>query len=198
MILIVYKKLIEIEMTQKEKIQKIKRKKIHERKLDINCYLREDSLFEIEAKIIDTKPFDTITNYDFIREANKPIHDMVFKVIINKDFEIIDVQASMLTPAHFSCHPASEKYKNLIGIKIGPGWLKKVKEKIPMNYGCTHLTEMLQQIGTTAFQGVFGLNLDSKIDNESRRSFTSSFIDTCFGLRKDGFLSKREKIETFK
>ncbi|PPR78753.1 MAG: hypothetical protein CFH01_00812 [Alphaproteobacteria bacterium MarineAlpha2_Bin1] len=180
-------------MIQEEKKQRIQRKKIHERKLDINCYIREDDLFDIEAKIIDKKPFITITNYDFNREANKPIHEMILTVTINKDFNITDVEALMRTPAHYSCHPASEKYRDLIGIRIGPGWIREVKEKIPMNRGCTHLTEMLQQIGTTAFQGVFGLNLASNNDNESTKSFSSNFTDTCYGLRKDGFLYNKNK-----
>ena len=67
----------------------------------------------------------------------------------------------------------------------------KVKEKVPINYGCTHLTEMLQQIGTTAFQGVFGLNLDSSIKSDLRKPFSNNFVDSCYGLRKDGYLLKK-------
>ena len=178
---------------QENKERNIKREKIHERNLDINCYILKDNLFEIEAKIIDKKPFSTISNYDFDRGANEPIHDMTLTITINKDFKIVNAKAIMLTPAHDSCHPASNNYKDLIGIKIEPGWLKKIKEKIPANQGCTHLTEMLQQIGTTAFQGVFGLKLASKLNQESTKSFSGNFIDTCYGLRIDGYLHKKNK-----
>ena len=178
-------------MNKKNNNPEMQRKVIHNRKIDINCYARDDNLFDIEAKIVDVKPFKTISNYDFDREAYSPIHDMTLTVTINKEFMIKNVEAIMLTPAHESCHPASKNYKELIGIQIGPGWIKKVKDRVPINYGCTHLTEMLQQIGTTAFQGIFGLNLDSSIKSDLRKPFSNNFVDSCYGLRKDGYLLKK-------
>ncbi len=178
-------------MTKKYNVTGVKRKKIHHRKIDLECFSREDGNFDIEAKIIDKKPYETISNYEINREANSPIHDMMLRITVSIDFIILNVEAVMFTPAHESCHPATDKYNDLIGIKIGPGWLKEAKKKIPMNMGCTHLSELLQQIGTTAFQGILGLDLDASIKYKEKKSFSSNFIDTCFGLRKGGVLDKK-------
>ena len=78
-------------MNKKNNNPEMQRKVIHNRKIDINCYARDDNLFDIEAKIVDVKPFKTISNYDFDREAYSPIHDMTLTVTINKEFMIKNV-----------------------------------------------------------------------------------------------------------
>ena len=40
------------------------------------------------------------------------------------------------------------------GCKIGPGFLKAAAARVGGTHGCTHLRELLQQMGTTAFQTI--------------------------------------------
>ncbi|MDC0074312.1 DUF2889 domain-containing protein [Alphaproteobacteria bacterium] len=169
------------------------RELIHTRAIKLNCYKRKDQLFDIEANIHDSKPFDTFSNDDNSRLAGEPIHDMWIRITIDKMFIIHNVEASMPTGAHHSCKPAIVAYDKLIGLKIGPGWLKKAKERINSVESCTHLTELLQQIGTTAFQGMFGLSLRSDIMGAKRKPFASNLVNTCYGLKEGGFLDNKRK-----
>ena len=50
----------------------------------------------------------------------------------------------------------AENFKNLIGIKIGPGWKRRVQERIGGPSGCTHITELTGPLATTAYQTIGG------------------------------------------
>ena len=50
------------------------------------------------------------------------------------------------------CPEIIENYNRLIGLRIGPGWNRKLKTLVGRIEGCTHLTELLGPIATTAFQ----------------------------------------------
>ena len=163
-----------------------KRELVHNRSIELKCYARGGDLFDIEAHIRDSKPFSTVTNDKEIRPAETPIHDMWLRVTIDREFIIVDIEAAMPTGAHWSCEPATRPYSALVGLKISSGWLAKAKKLIGRSEGCTHITELLQQLGTTAFQGVMGLNLREDLEGGKRESFGSRLIDTCYGLRSDG------------
>ena len=51
--------------------------------------------------------------------------------------------------------PAAPDFERLVGIRIGPGYMRKVKERYGRDQGCTHIMELLYPLGTTAFQTVF-------------------------------------------
>lgn len=163
-----------------------KRELVHNRSIELKCYARAGNLFDIEAHIRDVKPFPTVTNDKKIRPAEAPIHDMWLRITIDREFTITDIEAAMPTGAHWSCAPATRPYKVLVGLKISPGWLTKAKKLIERTKGCTHITELLQQLGTTAFQGVMGLNLREGFDEKKKKPFASHLVDTCYGLRSGG------------
>ena len=170
------------------------RELIHSRNIELKCYMRSENLFDIEAHIHDSKPFTTYSHSIGTRDPGLAIHDMWLRVTINRELIIQSAEAVMPTGAHFSCVPATEIYSELKGIKIGPGWLKVAKSKLISSKACTHITELLQQIGTTAYQGIWGLNLrKEEIATKQNISFSSKLLDTCFGFRKGGELDNRRK-----
>jgi len=46
-------------------------------------------------------------------------------------------------------------FGRLVGIRIGPGYMRQVKKRFSRSQGCTHIMELLYPVGTTAFQTVF-------------------------------------------
>jgi hypothetical protein len=102
--------------------------------------------------------------------------------------EIVAAEAVMDVPAHPSCLGVLPNYEALVGVRIGPGWLRVARERIGTITGCTHISEMLQEIGTTAMQGMFGRSNRARAQGRKDKRISHSVIDTCFGWRRGGEL----------
>ena len=63
------------------------------------------------------------------------------------------------------CHEIEHFCKKLIGERIGPGWTRKVKTLMGGSAGCTHITELLGPMATTAFQTL----VKARIKNNDRQ-----------------------------
>jgi hypothetical protein len=74
--------------------QPVSRELAHTRVVTCHGYRREDDLWDIEGRIVDTKPY-RFQNRDrggWI-EADEALHDMSIRLTINLDLEVIDVDA---------------------------------------------------------------------------------------------------------
>ena len=111
----------------------VEREKKHHRKIDCIGYLREDALWDIEAHLIDTRSYDCSydqSHRDGLIKAGEPVHDMWLRLTIDLDFNIHEACASSdLTPFQI-CPQAAQEMRSLVGIKIGLGWMKQVRERI--------------------------------------------------------------------
>ena len=54
------------------------------------------------------------------------------------------------------CPQGAQNIKNLIGLKIGAGWKRRVQTAIGGPSGCTHITELTGPMATTAYQTIGG------------------------------------------
>ena len=54
------------------------------------------------------------------------------------------------------CPTANDVFSDLVGLKIGPGWRRRVTEAIGGRHGCTHITELMGTVGTIAYQTRYG------------------------------------------
>lgn len=168
------------------------RKLAHTRVVTCSGHQRRDGLWDIEGRIVDTKPYG-FANRDrggWI-EPDEALHDMSIRLTINLDLEVIDVEAVIDASPYTYCQCVTSVAKNLIGLKIAPGWTTRSKIAMGKNRGCTHLTELLGPIATTAIQTITseymrrqktaGENPASESGN-SRKGMKSPFIDSCHSL----------------
>ena len=132
------------------------RELIHNRKINCRGYVRVDGDFDIEAELIDTKSYDFPSDTHGTVKTGTPIHHMQVRITLNFDLEITDAVAVTLHGPYLVCPKGAENIKNLIGLQIGPGWRNKTKAAIGGPKGCTHITELLGQMATTAFQTLYG------------------------------------------
>ncbi|MBT4488839.1 MAG: DUF2889 domain-containing protein [Rhodospirillaceae bacterium] len=126
----------------------------HTRRLELKAYEREDGLWDIEGHITDHKEED-YDMLDSFRTADQPMHDMWLRLTTDTDLVVHAAEAVMDAGAHGPCHLIAPNYDCLVGLKIGPGWNRAVRERLGGVKGCTHLNEMLAQMATTAMQSVF-------------------------------------------
>ncbi len=126
----------------------------HDRHLELRAYEREDGLWDIEGHITDHK-LEDYDMLDSMRTAEEPMHDMWLRVTIDTGFVVQAVEAVMDAGAHIPCPAITPNYDRLVGLRMGPGWNRAVRERLGGVQGCTHLNEMLAQMATTAMQSLF-------------------------------------------
>lgn len=167
------------------------RKPAHTRVVTCLGFRRDDQLWDIEGRIIDTKPYGFANRDRGGRiEAGEALHDMSIRITINDDLEVLDAEAVIDESPYNYCKCVVDVAKHLIGLQIAPGWTNKSKAAMGKNRGCTHLTELLGPIATTAIQTIASERIkrqakDSQALQDSRKGMKSPFIDSCHSLAAD-------------
>ena len=152
----------------------------------VTCYgfKREDNLWDIEGRIVDTKPFD-FPNKDrggTIR-ADEPLHDMSIRLTIDIDLNVIDAEAVIDDSPYNYCKSIATVARQLVGLQIAPGWTLKSKTAMGNNHGCTHLSELLGPVATTAIQTISSAKW--RQTSSSGQGSTRSFIGSCHSYQVD-------------
>lgn len=136
--------------------ESIEREELHTRQIIMRSYRRKDGLYDIEARVLDTKaqPFSP----PLIQTPIAPgafIHDLSIRLVIDEWLVIHDAIASSDSTPFAVCKQAPPTLAVLKGEKIGGGWNKLIREKFKGAKGCTHLMEMLSPMATTAMQTLY-------------------------------------------
>ncbi len=156
----------------------------HTRVVTCHGYRRKDGLFDIEGRIVDTKPyrFENRDRGGWI-EANEALHDMSVRLTIDTSMEVVDAEGVIDSSPYSHCKTVVEVAKNLIGLKIAPGWTKASKAAMGANRGCTHLTELLGPVATTAFQTMHSEKVRSGDKGWLKKP--EKFLNSCYSLSSD-------------
>ena len=134
----------------------VNRSHSHDRHIHCQGFAREDGLLDIEGELIDTKSYDFPSSTHGTIKQGTAVHHMQVRITINEALEIVDAAAVTLHGPYEICPKGAENITGLVGLKIGPGWKNKVKTAIGGAGGCTHITELLGPMATTAFQTLYG------------------------------------------
>jgi hypothetical protein len=161
----------------------------HTRTISCEGYQREDGLWDIEAKIVDTKTFSYREPYRGLRQPGEPVHDMAVRLTIGDDMVVRDIQVAMLAVPYAACSTVVAAYKGLIGRKIGAGWRRAVQECVGGVKGCTHVRELLLPAATVAFQTLNSWPEDGQPAPPPDPDFKTErphFVDGCKAWASDG------------
>jgi hypothetical protein len=156
----------------------VSRKLAHTRVVTCHGYRRDDDLWDIEGRIVDTKPY-RFANRDrggWI-EADEALHDMSIRLTVTLELEVVDVDAVIDGSPYNYCKSAMAMARNLIGLRIAPGWTKKSKHAMGANRGCTHLTELLGPVATTAIQTIASERI--RLSESAGGKRPPSFLNSC-------------------
>lgn len=132
------------------------RRLMHNRTVTCAGYRREDGLWDIEGRIVDTKPFAVVESYRGHRPALSDVHNIAIRLTIDEDFVVRDIEVHMEAVPYPICPGAIPNYRRLIGARIGAGWRKAVNAAVGSTAGCTHARELLFPMATVAFQTLLG------------------------------------------
>jgi hypothetical protein len=165
------------------------RRPVHIRRFECTGFERSDGLFDIESHMTDTKTTDSDLLFKVV-PAGSPIHAMRIVVTIDARLVIHHIEAHTdVSPSRY-CTEINAAYASLKGVTIGAGFMKEVKNRLSGPNGCTHLTEMLGPIATTAIQTLMGLSNRRKATQppaaQSGHIAALPMVDTCHAWRAGG------------
>jgi len=149
-------------------------------------YRRHDGLYDIEARITDTKT-RTLALSEKTVPAGVPIHDMWLRLVVDEELTVHDVVAATDASPFPLCGEAVGALAALKGLRIGRGWSRAVKERLGRSENCTHLAELLMPLATTAYQTLAPLrhSQPARLDASGR----PLKIDSCYA-----YASKNEVV----
>ncbi|KAA5605565.1 DUF2889 domain-containing protein [Roseospira marina] len=163
---------------------------IHTRRIECHGFQREDGLWDIEGRIVDTKAY-TFTNHDRGHiAAGEALHDMVLRVTVDDDLVIQAVEAVTDSAPFHICAEVTPNFQRLVGLTIGAGFTGQVRQRLGRGEGCTHLVDLLKPLAATAYQ-----TLHFRREEKRRAANTGErprILDTCYALRSDGPIVARE------
>ena len=174
------------------------REKKHHRKIDCEGFLRDDGLWDIDAHLVDTRSYDCGYDEDHrdgVIPAGEPVHDMWLRLTIDLDFLIHDVQAASEQTPFPVCPRAAATMRRLIGLRIGSGWRKQVRERIGSDQSCTHLMDLLGQLTATAYQTLHAALEAREVERGWRDR--PPIIDTCLALSSSGDVVRKRWPEFY-
>ncbi len=162
--------------------QPVARSAIHTREIRCEGYRRDDGLFDIDGRIVDSKSYPFVNRFRGTVEAGDPVHDMWLRMTLNERLEVVAAEAVTDKHPYPGCGDITPEYSALIGLRIGPGWNREVRRAFAGIRGCTHITKLLDNMAVAALQTIVPL-LKSEQSGENRRP---PQIDGCHVLRSDG------------
>jgi hypothetical protein len=164
-----------------------KREKLHDRTIVLEGFRREDGLFDIEARLTDTKTY-AFTNEDRGEvRPGEPLHGMLMRLTIDEDLRIVACEADTEYGPYAVCPAITPNFASLAGLKIGPGWMRAAKERVGGVRGCTHLVELLGPMATVAYQTLVVLRRNRPVDP----SRLPALLNTCHAYAADGEIVAR-------
>ncbi len=130
------------------------RKPLHTRTLRFDGYHREDGLWDIEARLTDTKAYmwNSLEHGDM--PPGTPLHDMLLRVTLDDDLKIVAIDTAMPGAPHAVCQLTQLPMQKMVGETIGPGWRMKIDKALGGVQGCTHFRELLFNLATAALQAI--------------------------------------------
>ncbi len=130
----------------------VKREAMHTRRIEVQGFLREDGLMDVDARLVDTKPYTFANEESGEIPAGRPLHEMLVRMTVDEHLVIVACEAVTLHSPYANCGGGAENMGVLAGLALKAGFLKAANERLRGPLGCTHIREMLQQIATVAHQ----------------------------------------------
>lgn len=159
------------------------RRPLHLRRIQCEAFEREDGLIDLDGLLIDTKPQPLQLVHRAV-PAGQAIHQMRVRLTIDRERRIVDARVSSDHAPYADCRGVEAAYRQLVGLRIEPGFTLAVKRLFRGTAGCTHMTELLPTLASTAFQVLWASG--EFADAEAVATQRHSPLGGCHALRLDG------------
>lgn len=166
------------------------RELLHVRQIVCKGYRRRDRLYEFEGSLHDSKAHDAALPFKEV-PAGEAVHAMRMTLVLDENLLIRDIKGSTGTAPTPYCYEIDSAYAALKGLSIAKGFRANALARIGGEHGCTHLTDLLWSLATTAIQTTATLNYDAT--RQLREKDPTALVDkshwvigTCHAYRREG------------
>ena len=180
------------------------RELLHTRQIECQGFQRNDGLWDIEAHMTDRKSYSFPSDEQGEVVAGTPIHDMWLRVTLDDSLVIQAIETVTDSSPYRLCPAITPNFQRLVGLRIGPGFNRRVKELVGGVEGCTHLVELMGPLATTAFQTIFSAKHRQERERAAREGIAPArpskrprLIDTCHAHASDSPVTKRNWPEFY-
>ena len=180
------------------------RQHLHTRRVTCQGFYRDDGLFDIEGRITDEKTYEQANEWRGALPPGEFVHDMSIRLTLDHRFTIVDVEAVTDKSPYRMCGDVAPNFKKLIGLRIGAGFNRAVRERLGGTQGCTHIVELLGPVATTAFQTAGSRRVNelqaahrlkigkpAKPRDPSKPQRKPYVLDSCYSWASDSEVTKR-------
>ena len=135
-------------MTPPNDSGRLRRRPMHKRTIECDGYLRDDGLWEVEARLVDTKPFGHQDHFRGELAAGAPVHDIALRLAVDDSMTVREAETTMRVTPYPTCVEVEPILSRLIGESIGRGWRELVRRKSAGDIGGDVSDGLLQAILT--------------------------------------------------
>jgi hypothetical protein len=165
------------------------REPIHKRAITCEGFRRDDGLWDIEGRLVDTKSYPFANTWRSMVMPGDPLHEMLVRLTIDQSYTVVAVECATEHSPHSACGAILPNFQRLVGLRIGPGWTKRVKGLVGGAEGCAHHLELFGLMATVAFQTMGPLMAREKNQSDSAAApadVSKFLINSCHIWREDG------------
>jgi len=170
------------------------REAVHTRSILCRGFRRDDGLFDIEARFVDTRPFAYDSEFRGHCPAGSALHHMQLRLTIDRERVIRALQSAMPGTPYAGCGDVQPNLQRLVGCSLGRGWRKTVAEHLGGVDGCTHVRALLEAMAAAAVQCFASARHAPRPTGaaEPVRIFrVDALLGTCHSYRADGPVMQR-------
>jgi len=167
------------------------RRHVLARRIACDGFQRDDGLWNLEASIVDTRPFSYVEVDRGTRDASSEVHNMSVRLTFDDGLVVRAIEVSMNEVPHPECVTNMANYQRLVGAKIGVGWRQAVKAALGDVKGCTHVRELLVTMATPAFQTVGSRGLQEGVESWD----VKTIVGGCIAWAPDSELLVRMRLD---
>ena len=172
----------------------VDREPIHTRAIECRSFRRSDGLWDIEGHLTDVKAYPFSNEFRGEIKPGDPLHDMWIRLTVDREFIVQQIEVHTDSGPYEICPAILPNFQKLSGLKIGPGWNRRVQESLGGARGCAHLVDMLKPIATVAFHTVRFSDSAPADVAESKKLPEASRppVNTCHVWSSDGEMIRSE------
>lgn len=172
------------------------REPLHSRNIKMDGFRRSDGLFEVEARLTDTKPFNfRPVSDDKVINAGDLIHNMAVHIVFDEDLRVHDVIAFTDAAPYADCHDGPQTLKTLIGLRMVGGWSSEIRKRLSGAASCVHLAGLMVPMATAAHQALGGWRLREAGGHQAMDKPIS--LNTCLAYASHGQIVRRHWPEHY-
>lgn len=144
---------------------------IFSRKINVTVEVLDTGLMKAVATM-QNQVTDTLKVYNFKVEA----------IVSMDNFEIIGVEGVVINGLFPTCCEIIPKLQEVKGVAIRPGYSKKIIDIVGGKEGCTHMVELLTEIGRCVYQTYNNYIIRQKGIKRILEEYSSRSNIQCLGL----------------